>query len=595
MSDQWSFSYEFLPPLALSAHLPLSQVPTLGWIGQVVVVSLEILRNRLQWERVHGSEDAARALAGELDLSDLKLPPLKVLEFHRNQVDLESDDFQPVEAEADSDVSRDGLRAVAERHVAHSQVLGMATGLLGRGVFDPFAILNEITRAVIEEERVDPTSMEDYFAVYQTLPKPDGLRRDPDELLEWMLVTGPNPILIEAVAPGDPRLEGVPLDPKGLQEGRAFVVDLTMLEDLEYGDFPDGPKYSAAPRLWLMQPHDEDRLRLVGIQLAGDQPALLRGSIPDWPKARLFALSALATHHEMVAHLGQTHLLLDPLVVSLHRVLPHGHPVSRLLRPHFEGTIAINYAAHETLVAPKNIVDRLLPTKLSSSLKLAAWGLTSFGVDALALPEYLKSRGTMGAQITYPWRDDALLVWRAIEGFVGDFVEANYDDDAAVADDADLQAWHTEATSQQGGRLAGFASIQDRQRLVRVLTQVVFTASAGHWGVNQPQADLMACTAVFPVSAYRPVDEPFDLLKTMPPLDMANLQIESLSLLGGVVHSRLGRYPLGTFRSKAEREAVEAFRERLESVSATIQQRSAERWLPYRVLDPATLPRSINI
>ena len=49
--------------------------------------------------------------------------------------------------------------------------------------------------------------------------------------------------------------------------------------------------------------------------------------------------------HELISHLGRTHLLIEPFAVATKRVLPKSHPVSLVLLPHFVGTILINHAA----------------------------------------------------------------------------------------------------------------------------------------------------------------------------------------------------------------------------------------------------------
>ena len=54
--------------------------------------------------------------------------------------------------------------------------------------------------------------------------------------------------------------------------------------------------------------------------------------------------------HEVVSHLGNTHLVLEGAIVALHRQLPKAHPVYVLLEPHVEGTAIINWGAQEASV-----------------------------------------------------------------------------------------------------------------------------------------------------------------------------------------------------------------------------------------------------
>lgn len=51
--------------------------------------------------------------------------------------------------------------------------------------------------------------------------------------------------------------------------------------------------------------------------------------------------------HEIVSHLGNTHVVLEGPVVAMNRQLPKEHPVYDILQPHLEGTAFINYFAQE--------------------------------------------------------------------------------------------------------------------------------------------------------------------------------------------------------------------------------------------------------
>lgn len=51
--------------------------------------------------------------------------------------------------------------------------------------------------------------------------------------------------------------------------------------------------------------------------------------------------------HEVVSHLGNTHLVLEGPMVALHRQLPKAHPIYVLLEPHVEGTAIINWGAQD--------------------------------------------------------------------------------------------------------------------------------------------------------------------------------------------------------------------------------------------------------
>ncbi|CAM9271656.1 unnamed protein product, partial [Laminaria digitata] len=50
--------------------------------------------------------------------------------------------------------------------------------------------------------------------------------------------------------------------------------------------------------------------------------------------------------HEIVSHLGNTHMVLEAPMVAMNRQLPKEHPIYYLLKPHLEGTAFINDKAH---------------------------------------------------------------------------------------------------------------------------------------------------------------------------------------------------------------------------------------------------------
>lgn len=51
--------------------------------------------------------------------------------------------------------------------------------------------------------------------------------------------------------------------------------------------------------------------------------------------------------HQVVSHLGNTHIVLEAPMVSMYRQLPKEHPIHALFAPHVEGTALINWGADE--------------------------------------------------------------------------------------------------------------------------------------------------------------------------------------------------------------------------------------------------------
>jgi arachidonate 15-lipoxygenase len=469
------------------------------------------------------------------------------------------------------------------------------------------------------------TSLKDYEKLFPVIALPTIANTfQDDEVFAYMRVAGYNPVMIERVTSlsdrfpvKDEQYQAVMGSDDSLaaagQEGRLYLADYGILDGAINGTYPHEQKYVYAPLALFALPKGSDSARLlrpVAIQ-CGQTPG------PDYPiitpnsgkYAWLFAKTVVqiadANVHEAVTHLARTHLFVGTFVMATHRQLPVSHPLSLLLRPHFEGTLAINDAAQRVLIAPGGGVDRLLSSTIDNSRVLAVRGLQSYGFNSAMLPKQFKQRGVDDPNLlpVYPYRDDALLVWDAIHQWVSDYLNLYYATDEDVQKDAALQAWAAEAQAYDGGRVSDFGEdggIQTRDYLVDAATLIIFTASAQHAAVNFPQKDLMGYAAAFPLAGYLPAStlrgeiSEQDYLNLLPPLDQAQRQFNLLSLLGSIYYNKLGEYPKEYFTDPQVKPLLQAFQSNLQTVEATINQRNLNR-PAYEYLLPSKIPQSINI
>lgn len=455
-----------------------------------------------------------------------------------------------------------------------------------------------------------------------TLP-PIAQTYESDDVFAYMRVAGFNPLVIERIAsPGDrfpvtnDQYQAVMGSEDSLsaagQEGRLYLADYALLDGAISGTFPHAQKYVYAPLALFAVPRGTEpnrMLRPIAIQ-AGQNPQVHplitpRSGHYAWLFAKTIVQIADATLHEPVAHLARTHLFVGSFILPTHRQLLPSHPLSLLLRPHFEGTLAINDAAQRVLIARGGGVDRLTGATIDNSRVLAVKGLQSYRFDAAMLPIQLKQRGVDDPNLlpVYPYRDDALLVWDAIQDWVSDYLRLYYPDDAAVQADAALQGWAAEAQAYDGGRVIGFGQaggIQTCDYLVDAITLIIFTASAQHAAVNFPQKDLMMYAPALPLAGYMPAStlqgevSEQDYLQLLPPLDQAQRQLNLLYLLGSMYYNTLGTYPQNHFTDARVRPLLRSFQAKLNQIEATIQQRNQER-PAYEYLLPSRIPQSINI
>ena len=367
-------------------------------------------------------------------------------------------------------------------------------------------------------------------------------------------------------------------------------------------------KYVYAPLALFVVDRATKLLAPVAIQCkqtpGPDNPIFTPGDGPSWLIAKTIVGIADGNFHEAVTHLGRTHLLVEPFVISTHRQLASNHPLYRLLWPHFEGTLAINDASWRHLIANKGAVDKLFGGTIATSRKLTANGVRTYSFNESLLPKALAARGVLDDTwlATYPYRDDALLYWSSIERWVQDYLALYYHSDADVRGDLELTAWLAEISAEDGGRITGFGPTDNPTLayLTEAVTMIIFTSSVQHAAVNFPQYDLMSYVPLMPLAGYAPAPTSkqgataADHVAMFPPLDMAELQMELGYLLGTVHYTTLGAYRPGYFDDPRLDQPLRRFQSALADIGQRIEQRNQTRW-PYPFLAPAGIPQSINI
>lgn len=191
-------------------------------------------------------------------------------------------------------------------------------------------------------------------------------------------------------------------------------------------------------------------------------------------------------------------------------------------------------------------------------------------------------------QLHYPYRDDSLKLWDAIQEWIGADVGAYYKSDSDVAGDYELAAWCREITEPDCGSVPGFGEdgygkVTTRAYLIRFISAVVHIGSVQHAVVNFPQSTHMQFVPAMPLAGFAPpptTAEPFKsreewMAKMLPPLNVAKKQLHTAELLSGFQWTALGEYGIDlNFAPDEADEALKRFKERLGTVGAEIQLRN---------------------
>ena len=610
-STKYTYDYTHLPPLAMVGAVTEAEAFSArpDWVHLVARSALKILINTIMIEVKSGGDNI-----------EFAQQVLKRIQAVAQQLggdagrDLNNAIAMELEKQGSSPTTLPQLKALLE--VATEPI---APTLNLKTLFDIAGIVQQLGSVVSGSA----SSLEDYNQVFQfiSLPKVSQNFREDSEFAA-MRVAGPNPLTIERMKTPEERLPitdeqyqavigtGDTLK-KALADGRLYLADYSAFDGAINGSFPAGQKFNYAPLALFTVPPGGRSLVPVAIQCGPkpgtDNPIFLPRDGDNWFMAKNIVQVADTNVHQAASHLGRTHLFIEPFVIATHNQLSPTHPLFLLLTPHFEGTLAINEGALN-LLASRGLVDLLLASSIDQSRVFAVKAAQSYqlNLNTSMLPQTLAQRGVDDASRLpdYPYRDDALLLWGAINQWVGNYVNHYYMSDAAVQADTELQNWVTELVAHDGGRLNNIGAanrISQRTELVDLITLICFTASAQHAAVNFSQAPLMSYVPAAPPAGYSPLSsltqEGFsenDFLKFLPPLEIAKALLDILYLLSSVYYTRLGDYGDGYFTDPVIQNHLAEFQQELLKIEDEINERNKTR-TRYEFLLPSKIPQSINI
>lgn len=559
--------------------------------------------------------------------------------------------------------------AAAKGSTPPSEFAALLAKIGADGIERAFSDLGE---AVVRgRKKGAPQRLAEYAELFQAAPLPAiATEHHLDSTFARMRLAGANPAWIRRVDPGVGLPEDFGVDAShyaaaiadpndsleaALAEGRLFSCEYRQLLGAKPGCHPTPPSvevdYAKDPAAWdaayaareaaystgahpkelvaplvlFAVPRRGGSLSPVAIQLFPNgykdarYPVFTPRDGTAWLAAKLAVGAADGNVHEAIAHLGTTHLVQEAFMLAMHNCLAQRHPLHRLLAPHFEGTVNINAAADAALVSTDGSVDHLLMPTIGETIRISAQGLRDWNFNDEIFPRQLERRGVDDSDLLrdYPYRDDGLLVWAALEQWVEGYVHHYYAGDGDVVADSELQAFVAQVGAYQvedargrrvGGGIAGVGEgapgrVSTRAYLVQMITQIIWNGSAQHAAVNFPQAHEMAYAPMYSLALMgpTPTGAAFDeaaLLRMLTPRELAGEQSAILDLLGSVYHTQLGHYPSkpgrGWFGRGPVHELELALHVRLGDVERTIDARNLER-PSYRYLRPSEIPQSINI
>jgi arachidonate 15-lipoxygenase len=336
-----------------------------------------------------------------------------------------------------------------------------------------------------------------------------------------------------------------------------------------------------------------------------------------WRIAKYFVNVSCAIQHESVAHLGDCHLTLDPMVVATNRKLSDNHPLMVLLKPHFRFTININNSALHSLIIPGGVVATNVGPKIEDTWELVRQAHLAWQFDDNNPDSVFDIRGV--AEIpNFPFRDDTQLLWQAVQKWVESYVTLYYPTQQDMLQDNELQAWINELVSPNYAKVTGMRGlketgnskqpyvIDDKDYLIKVIAQIIYIAGPQHASVNYAQYPLMSYMPSVAGTIYQPapgketkLESEQDCLAWYPPLDVSMYTFLFEYLLSGVQYDTFGHYSedpkIPYFKDRRLTNALRMFQEELAQIEVTISHRNRSRPMEYPFQLPSQIPNSISI
>ncbi|CAN1828043.1 Linoleate 13S-lipoxygenase 3-1, chloroplastic [Linum perenne] len=317
-----------------------------------------------------------------------------------------------------------------------------------------------------------------------------------DDEFARQAIAGVNPITIERL--------------KALDENKLFIVDYhdVYLPFLDKINALDGRNTYATRTIFFLT--SQGTLKPIAIELslspAGPPSRSKRVITPPvdatsswiWQLAKSHVCSNDAGVHQLVNHWLRTHACMEPFILAAHRQLSAMHPIFKLLDPHMRYTLEINALARQSLINADGVIESCFtPGRYCSEISAAAyknfWRFDKEGLPAdlfrrgMAVPDPTQPHGLKLLLEDYPYAQDGLLIWFAIENWVRTYVNHYYPSSTMIHNDSELQAWYAESINVGHGDLRDaewWPKLENSEDLASILTTIIWIASAQHAALN---------------------------------------------------------------------------------------------------------------
>lgn len=443
---------------------------------------------------------------------------------------------------------------------------------------------------------------------------------DEDEEQGRQMLNGANPMVFECCKTLPPycritneHVKGLFKDGKTLEEemkeGKIFIADYT-----EYTrGLPRNKRYHSdqsmycADCLTLYYAPGDGRFLPIAIQLKPDDEEYVftpNHDKYDWLLAKMFFRCSDCNMNQWIYHYLWGHAIVETAATAMFRCLSRTHPMYKLCRPHLQHVVAINQLSRDVLIFGDGISNY---AKAINAATLVRVMFKVFDFNDLNLPKLLKKKGLDSDKLqNYHFREDALLLWKAIEKYIGKVVQIYYETDEDVESDEQLQEWIRDMAYEGLGWMDDNprgcpTSLTSICELVQFITTCVYAGSVHHSASHNPSIDIYKFAPNAPGGLRMPVHKRGEgsmerILNSLPDGDMIAIQHASSFVLSEPVEdeTRLGEFPMQLFTEEEPKKVLQEFGEDINTISEKIKERNKSLKYPYEYILPENVPVGVT-
>ena len=379
-----------------------------------------------------------------------------------------------------------------------------------------------------------------------------------------------------------------------------YICDYEMLENAS----PPEGRYLAAPIVLFYSDKNNHHLMPIAIQIDRDKKSIVFTSDDapnDWLLAKMWARVADISVHQLYSHFLLTHGVTEAFVIAAHRIFSPVHPVFQLLLPHFKHTLCINTIARTALLNKGGWIDRFGSFGGQVQEKVLQKGYKEASLKSyMNFPRDLEKRGVNDIENLphYPYRDDGLLIWEAVNKYVHNIINIYYKSDCDVQEDHLLKEWLTEFESK-GHLHSDWGNVETLEDLIDLVTSLIFNATAIHGAMNILQYEVYGFVPNSPSAMHSPtpkeknITTKEDILTALPGNQTTLIFLFLSELFNEDVKLGVNEF---IYSSNPDfRYELLKFKIDLKRIEKIIVGRNNEREVPYIAMLPSNIPNSIDL